>query len=94
MLIIGGSGSGKTNALFNLKDHQSDNDKIYSYAKGLYEAKYQLLTNKQESKWRIKAFQWSKAFIEYSSDIDTVDNKTFLWFLLHNLILLYQKILE
>ena len=40
MLTIGGSGSGKTNALFNLKDHQPDIDKIYSYAKGLYEAKY------------------------------------------------------
>ena len=38
MLIIGGSGSGKTNALLNLiKKQDSDNliDKIYLYAKDL-----------------------------------------------------------
>ena len=29
ILIIGGSGSGKTNALLNLKINQSDIDKIY-----------------------------------------------------------------
>ena len=46
MLIIGGSGSGKTNALLNLiKEQDSDNliDKIYLYAKDLNEPKYQLL---------------------------------------------------
>ena len=31
-LIIGGSGSGKTNSLFNLIIHQPDIDKIYLYA--------------------------------------------------------------
>ena len=31
--MIGGSGSGKTNALFNLISHQPDIDKIYLYAK-------------------------------------------------------------
>ena len=40
ILIIGGSGSGKTNALFNLIDSQPDIDKIYLYAKDTYEAKY------------------------------------------------------
>ena len=42
MLIIGGSGSGKTNALLNLiKEQDSDNftDKIYLYAKDLNEQK-------------------------------------------------------
>ena len=32
ILIIGGSGSGKTNSLFNLINQQPDFAKIYSYA--------------------------------------------------------------
>ena len=48
MLIIGGSGSGKTNALLNLINNQPDIDKIYLYAKDPYEAKYQFLINKRE----------------------------------------------
>ena len=38
--IIGGSGSGKTNALLNLINNQPAIDKIYLYAKDPYEAKY------------------------------------------------------
>ena len=49
ILIIVGSGSGKTNSLFNPLSHQSDVDKIYLYARDPYEAKYQLLINKRES---------------------------------------------
>ena len=37
ILIIGGSGSGKTNALFYLINNQQDIDKIYLYAKDSYE---------------------------------------------------------
>ena len=37
ILIIGGSGSGKTNALLNLINGQDDIDKIYLYAKDLGE---------------------------------------------------------
>ena len=51
MLIIGGSGSGKTNALLNLiKEQGNDNliDKIYLYAKDLNETKYQFLIKKRE----------------------------------------------
>ena len=44
ILIIGGSGSGKTNALLNLINNQPDIDKIYLYAKDPYEDKYQFLT--------------------------------------------------
>ena len=33
ILIIGGSGSGKTNALINLINEQNDIDKIYLYAR-------------------------------------------------------------
>ena len=48
MLIIGGSGSGKTSALLNLiKEH--DIDKIYLYAKDLNETKYQFLIKKREN---------------------------------------------
>ena len=43
ILIIGGSGSGKTNVLLNLIDKQPDIDKIYLYAKDPHEAKYQHL---------------------------------------------------
>ena len=49
ILIVGGSKSGKTNALLDLISHQPDIDKIYLYAKDQYEAKYQLLINKRES---------------------------------------------
>ena len=49
ILIIGGSGSGKTNALLNLIHNQQDIDKIYLYAKDPYEDKYQYLINKRES---------------------------------------------
>ena len=36
ILIIGGSGSGKTNALLNLINNYPDIDKIYLYAKDPY----------------------------------------------------------
>ena len=74
ILIVGGSGSGKTNALLNLINHEPDFDKIYSYAKDPYEAKYQLLINKRESTgW--KYLNDSKAFIQYSNDMeDTYKN--------------------
>ena len=47
ILIVGGSASGKTNALLNLISHLPDIDKINSYGKDPYEAKYQLLINKR-----------------------------------------------
>ena len=48
ILIIGGSGSGKTNVLLNLIENQPDIDKIHLYAKDPYEAKYQHLINIRE----------------------------------------------
>ena len=50
MLVIGGSESGKTNALLNLmKEQDSDNliDKICLYANDLNEPKYQFLIKKR-----------------------------------------------
>ena len=49
ILLIRGSGSGKTNVLLNLIENQPDIDKIYLYTKDPYEAKYQYLINKRES---------------------------------------------
>ena len=48
ILIIGGSGSEKTNVLLNVINNQPDADKIYLYAKDPYEAKYQYLIEKCE----------------------------------------------
>ena len=71
ILIIGGSGSGKTNALLNLVSNQLDIDKIYLYAKDPYEAKYQFLINKRESTG-LKNFNDPKTFIGYSNDMQNV----------------------
>ena len=46
-LIIGGSGSGKTNPLLNLIKEQDDIDKIYLYAKDLNKTKYEFLIKKR-----------------------------------------------
>ena len=71
ILILGGSGSGKTNALLNLINNQPDIDKIHLYAKDLYEAKYQYLINNRE-KVELNHFDDYKAFIEYSNDMQDV----------------------
>ena len=69
--FIGGSGSGKTNALLNLINNQPDIDKIYLYAKDPYEAKYQYLINKRE-KVGLHHFDDPKAFMEYSNHMQDV----------------------
>ena len=48
ILIIGGSGSGKTNLFLNLIENQPDIDKIYLYSKDPSESKYQYLINERE----------------------------------------------
>ena len=63
-LIIGGSGSGKTNALLNLINEQNDDiDKIYLYAKDLSEPKYEYLIKKSENA-EAKHLNDPNAFIE------------------------------
>ena len=71
ILIIGGSGFGKTNALLNLINNQPDIDKTYLYAKDPYEAKCQYLINKRE-KVELNHFNDPKTFIEYSNDMQDV----------------------
>ena len=76
MLIIGGSGSGKTNAVLNLINEQdSDNpiEKIYLYAKDLNEPKYQFLIKRREDAG-IKNLRNPKAFIEHSNTMHDIYN--------------------
>ena len=77
-LIIGCSGysplSGDSpgdSPLFNLINQQLDIDEIYLCAKDPYKAKYQFSINKREITG-LKYFNNSKAFIEYSIDIDDI----------------------
>ena len=74
IFIIGGSGSGRINALLNLINNQPDIDKIYLYAKDPYEKKYQHLINTRE-KVGLGRFNDPKAFIEYSNDMQDVYKK-------------------
>ena len=91
ILIIGGSGSEKTNVLLNLIKHQQpDIDKIYLYVKDPFESKNQLLINGRE-KGGIKTLKNPKEFIDYSHVIDDVyvnkeENLIFHLFLYHNFI--------
>ena len=72
ILIIGGSGSGKTNVLLNLIKHQQLGiDKIYLYIKDPYESKYQLLVNGRE-KVETENLKNLKAFTDLSQAIDDV----------------------
>ena len=71
ILIIGGSGSGKTNTLLNLINEQNDIDKIYLYARDLSEPKYEYLIKKREDAG-IKHLNNPNAFIECSNSIDDV----------------------
>ena len=73
ILIIGGSGSGKTNALLDLINNQPDIDKIYLYAKDPYEGKHQYVINKRKCVG-INHFNDPKVFIEYSNDVRDVYN--------------------
>ena len=66
ILIIGGSGSGKTNLLINLINEQGDIDKIYLHAKDLSEDKYELLI-KSRKNVGIRHLNDSNTFIECSN---------------------------
>ena len=75
ILIIGGSGSGKTIVLLSLRKHERpDIDKIYLYVKDPFESKYQLLIHGRE-KVRTEILKNPKAFVGYSQTIDDVYEK-------------------
>ena len=71
ILIIGGSGSRKTNTLFNLINERNDIDKIYLYARDLNEPKYKILIKKCKDAG-IKHLNDPNAFIECSNTMDDV----------------------
>ena len=69
--IIGGSGSGKTNALINLIYEQNDIDKTYLYARDLSEQKYENLIKKREDAG-IKHLNNPNTITECSNTMDDV----------------------
>ena len=74
IIIIGGSGSGKTNTLLNLikeQDYHDVIDKIYLYARDLSEPKYEYLIKKREDAG-IKHVNNPNAFIVCSNTMDDV----------------------
>ena len=70
-MIVGGSGSGKTNALINLINEQNDIDKFYLQARDLSKPKYGYLIKKRENVG-IKHLNNPNAFIECSNTMDDV----------------------
>ena len=73
ILIIGGSGLGKTNTLLNLISHQDDIDRVYLYTEDLREPKYEFLIKKREDA-EIKHLNDPEAFIECSNTMNDVYN--------------------
>ena len=73
-MIIGGSRSGKTNALIDLINEQNDIDNIYLYARDLSEPKYEYLIKKLEDVG-IKHVNDPNAFIEFSNTMDNLYDK-------------------
>ena len=71
ILIIGGSGSKKTNMLLNLIKEQDDIEKIYLYAKDLSEPEYEFLIKKRKN-GGIKHANNPNAFIECSNTMDDI----------------------
>ena len=71
ILIIDGSGSGKTNALIKLINEQHDIDKIYLYRRDLSESKYEYLIKKREDAG-IKHVNNPNAFMKCSDTMDDV----------------------
>ena len=70
-MIIGGSGSGKTNVLLNLIKEQDNIDQIYLFAKDLSKARYEFLIKKREDVG-IKCCNDPNAFSECSNRMDDI----------------------
>ena len=79
ILILGGFGSEKINGLLNLIKQEGDDaysiiDKIFLYNRSAYEAKLPKPWRKTWTKW-FWNLKNSKAFIEYSNNIQDVHKK-------------------
>ena len=72
IIIIGGSGSGKTNELLNLINEQNFIEKICLDARDLRKPKYEYLIKKREN-GRIKHLNNPNAFIECINTMDDVN---------------------
>ena len=90
IFIIGGSGSRKTNALFNLIKEKDDIDNICLYAKDLSTPKLEFLLKKHKDV-ETNHFNDPNAFIEYSNKMDDVwwlqskqNKKKFSWVWWHD----------
>ena len=77
VLIIGSSGSGKTNISLNLIKEQDDNDKIYLYAEDLSEPKYEFLIKKRE-----------KVGIKHSNDLKAFMSVQILWIMFLRILMI------
>ena len=71
ILIIGGSGSGKTNVLLNLINEQDNIDNIYLYAKDFSEPKYEFFIKKRENAGR-KHLNYLNTLTECSNTMNDV----------------------
>ena len=71
ILIIGDSGSGKSNPLLHLIKEQDNIEKIYLYARDLSKPKYEFLIKKREYA-ETKEFSDPNAFIKCSNTMDDV----------------------
>ena len=71
IIVIGGSGSRKTNALIKLINEQNDIDKIYLFARDLREPIYEYLTKTRQDAG-IKHLNNPNFFIECSNTMDDV----------------------
>ena len=69
ILIIGASGSGKTNTLLSLIKEQNDIDKIYLYANDLSKPKHEFLMKKRKNA-ETKLLNDPNAFIECSNTMN------------------------
>ena len=69
IIIVGGSGSGKTNELISLINEQNDLDKIYLYVRDLSEPKYEYWIKKRAG---IKDLNNPSSFVECLSSMDDV----------------------
>ena len=89
-MIIGGSGSEKSNPLLNLISQQDDINKIFLYAKNLSEPKYEFLI-KRRKKVGIKHLNDPNAFSECSNIMDGFFENTDNFLLLFYIFILVKN---